>query len=70
MLTKIKDKAVELAKAFYATPTGYRLVWTSVQLGAGAAAVAFGANPAVGVLVTIATTAITSIARERLASSK
>lgn len=67
MLKKIKDAAISAAKKFYATPTGYRVVWTGIQLGAGAAVVAFGADPVYGALVTLLTTVLTSVARENLA---
>lgn len=59
-------KLVELAKKFYASTTGYRLVWTSIQAGAGILVVALGAHPTVGVAVTLLTTFVTSVARQRL----
>lgn len=69
MIEKLKDKIVAAAKAAYATPTGYRIFWTAVQLGTGAVVVAFGADPAVGLVVTLLATAVSSVARERLAKT-
>lgn len=60
------SKLIDLAKRLYATPTGYRLFWTGVQLGAGAVVVALGADPLVGGIVTLVATFVTSIAREHL----
>jgi hypothetical protein len=57
---------MEFLKKLYANKTVYRLVWTTVQFGAGAVAVAFGANPVVGALVIALSVIITSEARERL----
>lgn len=67
MLRKLKDRIVAAAKAAYATPTGYRLFWTGVQLGCGVVAGALSGNPVVGGVVTLLVTAISSVARERLA---
>lgn len=64
----MKDKLLEAAKALYAIPTVYRLVWTSLQLGAGAAAAIVFDNPVLGMAVAIIATAVSSEARERLAA--
>jgi len=65
MLTRLKNAVADL---YSQQGTFYRLVWTGIQVGAGAVAVAFGADPQVGVLVTVLTVVLTSEARKRLGS--
>lgn len=57
----------DLLHRAYANTTVYRLVWTLVQLGAGAAAAVVTDDPRIGLLAAIAATVGTSLAREKLA---
>lgn len=61
---------VDVLKRLYEVKTVYRLVWTTAQLAAGLLVVGLGADPKVGLLVTLLATAVTSIARENLAAKK
>lgn len=55
-----------VAKKVYANPTGYRLFWTGISLGAAWAATQFGADPKWGGVILLVTTVVTSEARNRL----
>ena len=60
------SKVQEVLAKLYANKTVYRLVWTTIQVGSGLAAAQLSNSATVGFTVTLLTTVLTSLAREKL----